>query len=173
MISVLYAYSDGAYSQLRGVDLWCEQRDARNYNGPNPVVAHPPCSRVADDGGCFAHALWAVRTFGGVLEHPAKTLAWSWHGIAKPPTSGEWIPAGDGHGWTCHVYQRQYGHEAYKPTWLYYVGEKPQALIPGRGPAPTASVGPSKTLRRLRGKEASHTPDAFRDMLLSLARSAK
>jgi hypothetical protein len=76
----------GVYFGLPDVDPWDEARDARLYAGPWPVVAHPPCSRwcqyaglvqarygyrKGDDGGTFEAALGAVRTWGGVLEHPA------------------------------------------------------------------------------------------------------
>lgn len=91
MIAALFVARRGVYAQLEGVDLWDERRDARTYAGPWPVVAHPPCSRWCrlaglvearwghvrgDDGGCFASALQSVRVFGGVLEHPAYSLAW-------------------------------------------------------------------------------------------------
>ena len=44
-VAALYVQKGGAYYDLEGVDPWDEQRDARLYAGPHPVVAHPPCSR--------------------------------------------------------------------------------------------------------------------------------
>src|SRR5207247_755620 len=87
VIAALYVETGGAYFGLPDVEPWDAARDARNYPGPWPVVAHPPCGRWSlmglcrgyydgDDGGCFEAALDAVRKFGGVLEHPAHTLAW-------------------------------------------------------------------------------------------------
>ena len=83
MIAALYVITSGIYYGLPDVDPWDEARDARRYAGPWPVVAHPPCARWGrywfgspsarvryergDDGGCFAAALAAVRTWGGVL----------------------------------------------------------------------------------------------------------
>lgn len=91
MIAALYVETGGCYFGLPGVDPWDVTRDARNYAGQHPVVAHPPCQRwgrfwhgstrkphqfkLGDDGGCFAAALAAVRKFGGVLEHPADSHA--------------------------------------------------------------------------------------------------
>jgi len=90
VISVLYAYADGPYAGIDGIEVWDEARDARTYRGPHPVVAHPPCSRWCrlaglvearwghrrgEDGGCFAHALASVRAFGGVLELEARLRA--------------------------------------------------------------------------------------------------
>jgi len=73
-VSALYVIDGGPYFGLDDVDPWPEQRDARSYRGPNPVVAHPPCKRwgrfwsggpsagirrlKGDDDGCFSHALW-------------------------------------------------------------------------------------------------------------------
>jgi hypothetical protein len=44
-ISALYVEAGGGYFGLPGVDAWDESRDARQYSGSNPVVAHPPCQR--------------------------------------------------------------------------------------------------------------------------------
>lgn len=145
MIAALFVATNGPYFNLHGVDPWDEDRDARGYNGPHPVVAHPPCERwgkywhggpsvrvrklKGDDGGCFDRALWAVRNFGGVLEHPAYSAAWPYYRLAYPKPEGTWSPAGDGYGaWVCHVHQGHYGHPADKATWLY--ARAPRDLLP-------------------------------------------
>ena len=108
-VAALYVETGGAYFDLPGVDPWDEPRDARRYDGPHPVVAHPPCQRwgrfwggnpkqqprlkLGDDKGCFAAALAAVRAFGGVIEHPEASHAWEAHGLNKPPKTGGWIQA--------------------------------------------------------------------------------
>ena len=43
-ISALFVQKHGAYYGLKNVDPWDEERDARKYAGPNPVIAHPPRS---------------------------------------------------------------------------------------------------------------------------------
>ena len=45
MIAALFVETGGAYFGLPNVDPWDEARDARLYDGPWPVVAHPPCAR--------------------------------------------------------------------------------------------------------------------------------
>jgi len=141
MIAALFVSANGPYFGLDNVDPWDAERDARQYSGPYPVVAHPPCQRwgkmwagspkhiartgkrkiKGDDGGCFKAALAAVRQFGGVLEHPYGSHAWPHFGLKRPPRSGGWIQA-DEYGWTCCVEQGRYGHYARKPTYLYAVG---------------------------------------------------
>jgi len=140
-IAALFVQKNGAYFGIDNIDPWDEDRDARRYNGPHPVVAHPPCQRwgkmwagqplwikrtgqrkkKGDDGGCFKSALAAVRKYGGVMEHPANSHAWAYFGIAKPPREGGWVKADEHGGWTCCVEQGWYGHYAPKPTWLYAV----------------------------------------------------
>jgi hypothetical protein len=134
-VAALYVLPDGPYCGLLDVDPWHPPRDAREYAGPHPVVAHPPCERwgrywhggpsakvrrvLGDDGGCFAAALAAVRKWGGVLEHPEASHAWAKFWLAKPPRRGGWIAADFEGGWTCCVEQGHYGHPARKATWLY------------------------------------------------------
>lgn len=144
-VAALYVQTNGSYYGLPGVEPWDEVRDARQYAGPHPVVAHPPCQRwgkfwagqplwikrtgqrkiKGDDGGCFAAALAAVRRYGGVIEHPEHSHAWDHFGLRRPPRKGGWVSAdylGAGrYGWTCCVEQGRYGHYARKPTWLYAV----------------------------------------------------
>lgn len=194
MIAALYVEKNGAYYGLDGVDPWDEERDARKYSGPWPVVAHPPCQRWGamafvnyarwggehnmprNDGGCFAAALHAVRLWGGVLEHPAKSRAWDWFGLTKPSGLG-WKRCGTG-AWVCEVWQSAYGHRANKATWLYAVGEKPVELDWSR-PVGSHQVGfhdqrgKDRNKPTLSPKEAAATPLAFRDLLISIARSVE
>jgi hypothetical protein len=191
-VAVLYCDPRGVYSTLPGLDLWDESRDARLYAGPYPVVAHPPCARwcrlakfvasqtdgrlaVGDDGGCFAAALQSVRQWGGVLEHPAWSLAWAAHGLIAPPAHG-WQLDIDG-GWCCEVSQACYGHRARKLTWLYYVGAvAPPELdwrVPKASLCVTTSRGNGKTVEMSSHMERSATPSAFAELLVGMARRAK
>jgi hypothetical protein len=193
MIAALFVQPKGCYVGLPHVDPWPESRDARTYDGPHPVVAHPPCSRwckyapvnerryghrVGDDGGCFASALASVRKWGGVLEHPAYSLAWPAFELPRP-TKGQWTQASCG-GWVCHVDQVAYGHAARKSTWLYASpGARPQDLD-WNSPEASAVVGYSTqdgrgrayetTKKRLSKRAASATPPRFRDALIELAK---
>lgn len=197
-IAALYVLPKGPYFGLPGVDPWDETRDARKYEGPWPVVAHPPCERwgrywfggpsarvrreKGDDNGCFEAALSAVRRFGGVLEHPAASHAWSAFGLNRPPRSGGWIKA-DGYGWTCCVDQEYYGHRAQKATWLYAVVSRLPELTWGKGSQRIAQEYSSPEQRkrlirtgvcqRMSGPQRKRTPDGFRDLLLGIARGAR
>lgn len=194
MIAALFVATRGCYFGLHGVDPWDVHRDARLYAGPHPVVAHPPCqlwvnlaalnfkryggehNRPGNDGGCFASALGAVRRWGGVLEHPAFSNAWPAHGLARPRGRG-WtladVGSAVGPGWVCEVWQSAYGHRARKRTWLYAVGHHPPELDWRRMPG-TAQVGWFDRIKpTLSKREASATPPAFRDALISIARSAR
>ena len=203
MIAALYVETNGCYFGLEGVDPWDEKRDARLYAGPHPVVAHPPCQRwgkmwfgqpltvkltgrrkvKGDDGGCFATALAAVRKFGGVLEHPERSHAWAHFGLNKPPREGGWIAADFDGGWTCCVEQRPYGHYARKPTWLYAVGCDLPELSWGKGerqldPVVVERMGLKRAIKlgEVGGTDSSPrigSPPEFRDLLLSIARTAK
>lgn len=194
-VAALFVAKGGVYFGLDGVDPWDEERDARLYAGPWPVVAHPPCSRwcrlaglvqarwgyrKGDDGGCFEAALRAVRTWGGVLEHPAYSDAF--HAFGLPiPEAGPWQRGMCG-GWSCRVEQWYYGHRAKKATWLYAYGVELPALkwthVPDNEPTALISKCRNHTKDcdarpRLIQREATTTPLAFRDLLLSIARTAR
>jgi len=199
VIAALFVETNGVYSGLDNVDMWDEQRDARRYTGPHPVVAHPPCQRwgrfwhgstrkphqyrLGEDGGCFAAALTSVRNYGGVLEHPADSQAWDYFGLAKPIRGAGWTAADGYGGSSCYVEQGHYGHMSRKPTWLYAckvelpelnwtIGEQrlhPVALAK-HGYEKARRIG---MLSMIGGKNKTAirnaTPPEFRDVLLRLA----
>jgi hypothetical protein len=192
MVAALYVATGGCYFGLPDVDPWDVHRDARKYDGPYPVVAHPPCFLWVNlaavnwkryrrdlpawypggnDGGCFAAALAAVRKFGGVLEHPADTHAFAAFGLARP-TLG-WQRTMNRDEYVCEVWQSAYGHRARKRTWLLYVGAPPHELRWTAKPG-TAQVGWFDRNKPTLGKrEAIATPIEFRDELIALAENAR
>lgn len=201
-VAALYVDKDGCYSGLQDVDLWDIDRDARRYAGPHPVIAHPPCQRwgrfwhgstrkphqfqLGEDGGCFEAALYAVRKYGGVLEHPADSHAWSVFGLDKPTRGNGWTKADNYGGMTCYVEQGHYGHISRKGTWLYAVNGNLPELIWERGvqrlhPKALEKYGYEKARRigmcaMIGGKDKTRirnaTPIPFRDILLFIAKGA-
>ena len=195
MIAALFVQKNGIYFGLDNVDPWDAERDAMLYTGPHPVVAHPPCTRwcrlaglvetrwgykKGEDGGMFAHALDCVRTYGGVLEHPAYSDAWAAYDLPVPSRYGGWQKGFCG-GWSCHVKQGRYGHRAKKATWLYAHGTDLPSLRWGfeADNDSTALVSwcrnktaPDDKRPRLCKKEAAATPLEFRDVLIAIAESA-
>lgn len=198
-VAALYVMADGPYAGLPDVDIWDVGRDARTYPGPHPVVAHPPCERwgrywhggpsakvrriKGDDNGCFAAALAAVRRWGGVLEHPAASSAWETFGLRTPPRAGGWVAADWDGGWTCCVDQKHYGHRAQKATWLYAVGVDLPTLTWGKSTGGArldqgfhSAAERRRAIRtgicqRLSKRQRAETPEPFRDLLVSMARS--
>lgn len=168
-VAALYVDPRGPYPSMPGVECWDEQRDARTYAGPHPVVAHPPCQRwgrmakfcqarwglkVGEDGGLFAHALAAVRRWGGVLEHPAFSYAWAAHDLVRPARAA-WQRTLEGE-WVCSVAQVAYGHRADKNTWLLFAGREPLPVDYSR---PSASMVISSCSKRLDGRIERRTTE--------------
>jgi len=185
-VSVLYVDPTGLYPELVA-DTWDADRDARNYDGPLPVVAHPPCqlwvnlahvnykryggghNRPGNDGGCFASALYNVRRWGGVLEHPADSRAWAAHGLMDPGETIGWRQMGLCE-WVCEVWQSAYGHPARKRTWLFYCGRVPPIEARWERPPGTHQVGWfDRNKPTLSKKDASRTPTDFARWLIELA----
>lgn len=206
-VAALYVAKGGCYWNLPGVEPWDQERDARTYDGPWSVVAHPPCQRwgklwagqplwikrtgerktKGDDDGCFAAALAAVRRWGGILEHPWGSHAWPHFGLNRPSREGGWITADFQGGWTCCIEQGRYGHYARKPTLLYACGvtDLPE-LAWGKSearldPAVVERMGLARAKRlgevgaRGGGRDSAQrigSPPPFRDLLISIARTA-
>ena len=116
----------------------------------------------------------------------ADSHAWKFFGLAPPPRSGGWHRSDDQNGFSCYVEQGHYGHLSRKPTWLYANmvslpdlkwGRLPQRLHPvalerygyekARRIGMMAMVG-GKDKTKIRNA----TPPQFRDLLISIARSA-
>lgn len=203
LIAALYIEPDGCYGDLPGVDPWDLERDAREYAGPWPVVAHPPCQRwgrfwhgstrkphqfdKGADQQCFAAALFAVRTYGGVIEHPADSHAWDWFGLTKPERFKGWNEPDKYGGRSCYVEQGHYGHMSRKPTWLYAAKVDFPELNWSKGeqrlhPVALERYGYEKARRigmtaMVGGKDKTKirnaTPEEFRDLLISMAQSAR
>lgn len=189
-VAALFVQHDGCYANVPSIDVWDESRDARKYNGPYPVIAHPPCQRYGrlgyasymrwgglhnkplNDHGCFASALASVNCWCGVLEHPADSLAWPTYNIERP-AHGTWIKSGI--GFVCEVWQSAYGHKARKRTWLYYVGKQPPHDMRWDRPVGTHQIGfydqrgKERNKPTLSRREANATPVDFRDELIRLA----
>lgn len=189
-VAVLYVDPTGLYPELVA-DCWDAERDARLYDGPLPVVAHPPCqlwvnlahvnykryggghNRPGNDGGRFASALYNVRRWGGVLEHPAGSAAWAAHGLQEPGETIGWRQMALCE-WVCEVWQSAYGHPARKRTWLFYCGRVPPLEGRWERTPGTHQVGWFDRNRpTLSKKDASRTPSDFAEWLIALARQSR
>jgi len=184
MVAVLFARADSVYKTMTGCDVWDADRDALNWPGGDPVVAHPPC-RAWGSLRHFARpapgerelALWAVdqvRRFGGVLEHPAASILWP---VAGLPAPGKIDEHG---GFTMPIDQDWFGHRAEKRTRLYIVGCAPRDVpaFPLKLEEPTHVVSPSSRMRsgmpgyrkQIRKPEREHTPIELARWLCDVAR---
>lgn len=192
MIAALYVERGGTYFKRSDVDPWDKERDAKNYAGPWPVVAHPPCGAwgnlrhlyTGEDATLAPIAVEQVRRWGGVLEHPRASKLWS---FAALPMPGE--PADRFGGYTVEVRQVDWGHPARKPTWLYIVGVSPAELVFPPPREPTHWISGFRGVCKRHGRtdccaapvgikicsavQRRRTPPAFADWLIGLARAAR
>lgn len=185
MISVLFARRDSVYKCLCD-DVWDIERDARNWPGGNPVVAHPPCrawgglSHMAkprpDEKELAIFAVRKIREFGGVLEHPKTSRLWD---VMRLPAPGDRDCFG---GFTLCVDQFWWGHKARKATFLYVVGCEPKDVptIPMRLDAVEYTVASKikkysgrRTKKEISKKEREATPVDFAKWLIELANKCK
>jgi hypothetical protein len=123
MITALFVREDSIYKSFQ-IDCFDSQRDAKTFNGNNPVIAHPPCrawgrlSQFAkprpDEKELALFAVEVVRKNGGVLEHPYGSALWD---VAKLPYPGNIDDFG---GYTLCVNQSWWGHKAQKKNTSLY-----------------------------------------------------
>ena len=178
-VAVLFARADSIYKTLPGCDVYDIERDARVYDGPHPVVAHPPCRAWGrlrtfanprpDERNLARLAVALVREFGGVLEHPAGSTLWTAQRLPTPGTR-------DSHGgWTLAAPQQWWGHKAAKATWFYVVGCEPNDIpdVPLVLGEPTHVVQSRKRhdyRPHITKAEREHTPPDLAVWLVELAR---
>ena len=188
MIAALYVDRGGPYWNRAGVDAWDIERNAKLYDGPWPVVAHPPCGpwgrlrhlSTKQDPECGLRAVAQVRAFGGVLEHPQDSRLFD---VLRLPRPGE-LPDAYG-GRTVLVSQCDFGHVARKWTWLYCVRCFPTGpMPPRREPTHWVSGGRGRVgakrkttpvpdgIKVCSAQQRRRTPPAFADWLIALAESA-
>lgn len=168
-VAVLFARPDSIYKKILGCDVYDKERDARNFLGGLPVIAHPPCRAW----GNYAYkakpepgekelaffAVDAVRRCGGVLEHPATSKLWKAAGLPMPGRRDEYG------GFTISVDQGWFGHRAIKKTFLYICG-----ILPGDLPEFTMKFRLDHVpVEKMGLAEREATPAGFASWLFSLA----
>ena len=184
-VAVLFARKDSIYKTLPDCDVWDIERDARNWLGGAPVVAHPPCRAWASLRNWakpragekdLAHfAIEQIRKYGGVLEHPLRTTLWTAANLPRPGLRDEFG------GWSLPLRQQWFGHRARKETLLYIVGCEPSEIpvMPMVLGDATHTVGLWSGRDRARCKpsiakhEYESTPVEFAKWLVEVARRCR
>jgi hypothetical protein len=180
-VAVLFARADSVYKTMPECEVFDMERDARTYDGPWPVVAHPPCRAWGafamfakprpDERNLARLSVALVREFGGVLEHPERSSLWA---AQRLPAIGARDQYG---GWTLVIDQHWWGHKAQKRTRLYIVGIEPLAIpvMPlklGRAEFVVGDVGRASTgddRPEISKSEREHTPPELARWLVDLA----
>lgn len=188
-VVALYVDPKGPYPSL--VEEWYDEaRDARTYSGNKPVIAHPPCGPwgslkhlyLGNEHDCAPRAVEQVRSFGGVLEHPAGSKLWPHCNL---PTPGHVDSYG---GWCIEVEQVSWGHVARKRTWLYFIGVESSSVLSTlrTGGTPTHWVGGGRGnnpkrrgppippgIKACSSQQKRRTPPLFAEWLVWLARASR
>jgi len=169
MIAALFARNDSRYKDFPELyDVYDIDRDARNFIGDYPVIAHPPCrawgmlSHMAnprpDEKDLAWFALDKVRTNGGGLEHPKGSRLWKEAGL---PQMGQGYDSYG--GFTLLIDQFDFGHVAHKMTKLYICGIKIEDLPPmppkNLNSTDRSICGNVKGTKRCTQYQREYTPD--------------
>jgi hypothetical protein len=174
-VAALFVSRRSIYKHLPGVDCYDRTRNAANFSGGKPVIAHPPCRcwsrmrhQVALCQGARAKEMdlgkWAVEIVtkcGGVLEQPAGSLLWE---ACQLPRCGD---RSDPFCFTVYVEQSWFGFPTPKPTWLLVCGvPKHLVRVPSYKLMPKSLVSFSD----LNSFERSRTMRPFAEWLCQLSR---
>jgi hypothetical protein len=168
-VAVLFARSNSVYKSIPGCDVWDAERDARNWQGGMPVVAHPPCRAWGrfswaakprpDERALAPWAIDQVRAHGGVVEHPIGSALWDAVGCLgygmRDRFGGVLVP----------VLQSWWGHRAPKETGLYIVGPVPEF--------PYDDTPATGRIENMGQAERERTPEPFARFLVYLAESCQ
>lgn len=135
-VSALLVSRRSIYKHLDGVDCFDSSRNAANFAGLTPVVAHPPCrcwskylasqARPKDRAAEMNLGLWAVEKVmacGGVLEQPAGSKLWEACQLPRPGDNT------DPFCYTVYLEQSWFGFPTPKTTWILVCGV-PRANLP-------------------------------------------
>lgn len=165
-VSVLFTREQSVYDEM-GLDTWPKSRDAANWPGGNPIIAHPPCAQWSVLKA-FAHrdlrqkafGPWSVmlaRQYGGVVEHPFRSALWKFMKLPGPGLRDQF-------GQTVVVDQYWFGHRAQKRTLLYVCGH--DGDLPG---VPLVLGDDYYPCQNMGTVEREKTPRAFGEFLYEIA----
>jgi hypothetical protein len=173
-IAVLCVSPRSIYQFMPNVLAYDVHRDARQFAGREPVIAHPPCrcwskylhhqAKPVDRPGEMALGLWCagkVIENGGVLEQPADSSLWTAANLPLPnrPIQNPFL-------YSIQVEQSWFGFASRKKTWLLISGV-PKAWLP---PVPFRLDRPQTTSPGLSAFARSRTVTAFAEWLCQIAR---
>lgn len=178
-VAVLCVAKGSAYHGREGVDVFDRDRDAWNFDGSKPIVAHPPCRTWSPTYRHFAKpeprerdlglqcVKWLIDC-GGVIEQPAKSLLFEAAGLPVPRLTAvrhdlktDVI--------SIEVWQKWWGFKTKKRTWLAIAGLTPGELppIPFRL---SSYADDSWHYERLSKRQRAETVEPFALWLLEVAR---
>ena len=133
-IPVLFTSHNSLYNDVDVFDCYDVKRNAFNYTGRTPLIAHPPCrlfsrlrmlsSASPIEKKCAYFALARIRQFGGILEHPRSSTLWLNGNFKLDGSVDEYG------GFLRSVNLSWFGFPAQKKTMLYFCGINPGQLPP-------------------------------------------
>lgn len=125
-VAILCADTISNYFKIPDLDIYTIERPAELFDGPGPVIAHPPCAQWSrmhafanfskDDLDTAAFCVDMVKEYGGLLEQPAGSSLFKYFGLKV----------------TYSVDQSWWGFPARKRTYLYSNGVRLEPMpLPG------------------------------------------
>jgi hypothetical protein len=163
MSIVLFTRKNSIYKKL-GHDCYDKERNAYNCPRYKPVLAHPPCrtwgnlahftkltdEEIIEEQDLARFAISLVNKNGGIVEHPKMSKLWKTADISKGILLG--------------IQQKDFGHRAYKDTYLYIVGCKIKDLPQ----IPLNLSYPEKSVNNMSTPERERTPVNLAKWLLQV-----
>lgn len=176
-VAILGANKNSIYKQLQNVEVYDECRDLRNYDGPWPVVAHPPCRGYSafmrhwakpkpGEKGLALFCIQRIKDYGGVLEHPAHSRLFTEVLGIRPGQP-------DGTFQCVEINQSWFGYPTKKRTWLlmpknYVLPQMPFILEASGGI--TESSSDRRIFENMSQSQRSRTTKSLAKYLLKIVR---